>query len=107
MRNFLFVFLLLVGFLSASAHQARAQDGEHFYYCGPPQVEETVPEYAEHFKFCDYYQRRFDYRESAIKLKKQINTRRERFAEYGRMVREKYEADLKRHHDSLGEDSEW
>ena len=95
--RFAFVFISLF-VLFASPVQA----GE-VYQCGVPETFEVSMEVEG---FCDYYERRFAYREESIVFQAQLKERAEKYAAVRRGVHEKYAADLEALNERRGSDAE-
>ncbi len=86
MRNICFSLSLVAFFITPTS----AISGE-LRACGVPDHVE-IPTETE--GYCDIHQRRFAYREKAIKLKEQMQARAENFAAPRRQALEQYEKDV-------------
>lgn len=82
------------------AQERRAPlNGEGSYFCGLP-IDNNMPTYHEDFAHCDFYDRRFAYREKSIEARELIDQRRENYALYMRETRARYKERLEELHAS-------
>ena len=102
------LFILLTSVLVISALPNTAHAGEP-YECGVPEitgesVHARMP--TETGGRCDIHDRRFAYREEAIKLRELMKERQENYAEPRSIIHENYSKKLKALNEERGSDSD-
>ena len=103
MRQFLIISALIVISFGVSGTAQAEEKKTGPYHCGTP-IDNDIS--TPDFGFCDYYSRRFEYREKSLEARKLMRQRSEKFAAPRREVKAKYEADLQKLHDSISSESE-
>lgn len=101
--------LVTTGFI---ATPAMAQDGavdsslvNSSETCNVPRPNDPVAPDDERWVYCDIHMRQFAHREKAIELKNMMNTRASNFRASTAAVKARYEAALRDHHASLGNET--
>lgn len=96
----IFIFCLIVGIVTViKIKKASAQENVTPIQCG--EATSGSIDTASSQEYCNIYQRQLEFKESADKLRDEIEQRSENFAAPRRAAREQYEADLEALHKSI------
>lgn len=105
MRIFLAVLTVLVMGAFQSVTPASAQPVlDKSAACTTPVPNDPVSPTDEKWIYCDYHMRQFAHREKMIELRATLDERAKNFKASTYDVRENYKKELKKYHESLGEE---
>ncbi|MAE50368.1 MAG: hypothetical protein CMH27_01015 [Micavibrio sp.] len=70
--------------------------------CAMPSENKPIADSDERWKYCDIHARQFAYREKHQELVSMLEARAKNYKASSKPARDRYEEELKRHYDSLG-----